>query len=75
MRIATTRPVSAYQFFSIRVRSELWVKGRAGPGQLNTSEGVTASIALASTGGGEGSFLPPSGVRRERPDIRTATQT
>ena len=62
MRIATTRPVSAYQFFSIRVRSELWVKGRSSPGQLNTSEGVTASIALASTGGGEGSFFHRSAV-------------
>ncbi len=28
-----------------------------GPGQLNTSDGVTACIALASTGGVEGSFF------------------
>src|SRR5438094_10454199 len=39
------------------VRSELCVKRSPGPGQLNTSEGVTACIALASTGGFEGSFF------------------
>src|SRR5438093_2467961 len=39
------------------VRSELCVKCSAGPGQPNTSEGVTACIALASTGGVEGSFF------------------
>jgi hypothetical protein len=49
--------VSANQLFSIPVRSELCVKCSAGPGQLNTSEGVTACIALASTGGVEGSFF------------------
>jgi hypothetical protein len=54
---ATTRPVSANQLFSIPVRSELCVKCSAGPGQLNTSAGVTACIALASTGGVEGSFF------------------
>src|SRR2546426_12017523 len=48
---------SANQLFSISVRSELCVKCSAGPGQLNTSEGVTACIALASTGGVEGSFF------------------
>jgi len=42
---------------SIPVRSELCVKCSAGPGQINTSEGVTACIALASTGGVEGSFF------------------
>src|SRR5438270_5642805 len=54
---ATTRPVSANQLFSITVRSELCVKCSADPRQLNTSEGVTACIALASTGGVEGSFF------------------
>src|SRR6266480_157891 len=54
---ATTRPVSANQLFSIPVRSELCVKCSGGPGQLNTSEGVTACIALASTGGVDGSFF------------------
>ena len=49
--------MSANQLFSIPVRSELYVKCSAGPGQLNTSEGVTACIALASTGGVEGSFF------------------
>src|SRR5438874_13063940 len=39
------------------VRSELCVKCSAGPGQLNTSEGLTTCIALASTGGVEGSFF------------------
>jgi hypothetical protein len=51
------RPVSANQLLSIPVRSELCVKCSAGPGQLNTSEGVTACIALASAGGVEGSFF------------------
>src|SRR5947207_9524414 len=54
---ATTRPVSANQLFSIPVRSELCVKCSADPRQLNTSEGVTACIALASAGGVEGSGL------------------
>src|SRR6266480_7190828 len=54
---ATTRPVRANQLFSIPVRSELCVKCSAGPGQLNTSEGVTGCIALTSTGGVEGSFF------------------
>src|SRR6266480_5894342 len=54
---ATMRPVSANQLFSIPVRSELCVKCSADPGQLNTSEGVTACIALASVGGVEGSFF------------------
>src|SRR6266481_7160682 len=54
---ATTRPLIANQLFSIPVRSELCVKCSADPGQLNTSEGVTACIALASAGGVEGSFF------------------
>ena len=45
------------------------------PGQLKMSEGVTACIALASTGGVEGSFFTPSGVRHGCRDIRTVTQT
>ncbi len=49
--------MSANQLFSIPVRSELCVKCSASPGQPNTSEGVTACIALASTGGVEGSFF------------------
>src|SRR4030095_618607 len=49
--------VSANQLFSIPVRSELCVRCSAGPGQPNTSGGVTACIALASTGGAEGSFF------------------
>ncbi len=49
--------MSANQLFSIPLRSELCVKCFAGPGQPNTSEGVTACIALASTGGVEGSFF------------------
>src|SRR5438132_5321280 len=45
------------QLFSIPLRFELCVKCSTGPAQLNTSEGVTACIALASTGGVEGSFF------------------
>jgi len=37
--------------------ASLCVKCSAGPDQLNTSEGVTACIALASVGGVEGSFF------------------
>src|SRR5438132_13177638 len=45
------------QLFSIPLRFELCVKCSTGPAQLNTSEGVTACIALASIGGVEGSFF------------------
>src|SRR5260370_14244486 len=51
---STTRPVSANRLFSIPVRSDCIVKAASVPGQPNMSDGVTACIALASTGGGEG---------------------
>jgi hypothetical protein len=63
------------QLFSIPVRPELSVKCSAGPGQLNTSEGVTACIALASVGGVEGSFFTAQRVRRDCRDIRKVIQT
>jgi hypothetical protein len=56
-RKSITRPVRAYHFCSAAMRSELAFKSSVGPCQLNTSDGVTARIALASVGGCAGSFF------------------
>lgn len=49
--------VTANHFSSSPVHFDCGVRRATGPGQLNISEGVTACIALASVGGGDGSFF------------------
>jgi len=53
----TTRPASTSQLFSVPVHPDCSVKCTYRPGQLKMSGGVTACIALASAGGGDGSFF------------------